>query len=319
MRVIIIALWLLSSCSNEEHKQQINTTVANTNILSNKSCPELVLCPKIIKLEKECSENYEEDYCTEFVETYKKLTTRSTCMRSFDTSPVPAIWVCGKENEYPSVFSHSNVLLEMLSLKFSIAKKFFESNQFRDILSGESAEAYTNRSLALENELKGDLLIAEKVFTQQNYDLLISELKGELLSLSVSNYKRLYNFLDVDAPRYIDPKSSYKHVDINYNTLAKMIASNYDIIGIYKYLKFMARTDGSADEQRSTGTAHLYNKYPDKFLYSLSLISVDRQNIVIDRLAFGLGDMKLKSHIKVDKFETLNQKIIKKLKEIPQY
>jgi len=303
----LMVMVIVISCNETEPVQIVKTKSLEAK---NQSCKEISDCSKIIQTEENCSNNYNQSECKQFIEYFIKLSDRSTCMRSFDTKTVPAIWVCGEGKGYPTIFDRSVLLLNKLISKFPFAKAFYASEKFRSILIGETAENNSIKSLVIENELTGYRGEPKKVFTKDNYNKLKSEWEGELLHLSQSNRKRLYDFLDVDAPRIQKP-----YLYINYKMLAKMIIEDHDLYGIQKYLRFIARTSGPADEERSVGLGSIYLKHTEHFLFELTLLDNKSKEIVIDSLLFGLGTSKKIAKIKGDKFHELHQSIIKKQKK----
>ena len=309
---LILLLLISSSLFSCDKKIEIKETKEKKvkKDAINKSCKELKYCKGLTEYEEKCSFDYNKEDCKNFVEFFNKLSTKSTCMRSFDTMAVPAVWVCGEGQGYPTIFTHSTSLLNKLISKFSFAKEFYASEKFREILSGESAEFNQTKSIVIEKEMKGPRTDADKVFTKSNYDKLNSEWEGELLNLSESNRIRLYNFLDIDAPKNQKP-----YVHINYKMIAKMINEDFDYYGVHKYLRFIARTISSADEQRSEGLGLIYLKHTEHFLFELTLLNIKDKNAVINNLIFGLGSTANLELIKVEKFEELHKSIIKKSQE----
>src|SRR5574337_466447 len=61
----------------------------------NRKCPAQQLLPVLDSSYHECSNGFGNSSCERFVDTFRKLTSRSDCQRSFDTSPVPAVWLAG--------------------------------------------------------------------------------------------------------------------------------------------------------------------------------------------------------------------------------
>ena len=116
------------------------------------TCPSATLCPLLAKQTVACGKWYSEVKCDSFVETYQKLASRYDCKRSQDTKPVPGIWLCdnGASTPYPS--EKSAALLA--KLKFTKAKNFFASSEFRSTLDGESAEHWMKRSLNADKNKK---------------------------------------------------------------------------------------------------------------------------------------------------------------------
>lgn len=97
-------------------------------------CPAEKLCPKFIEQIDQCSANKKSKSCDQFVDTFKELVPRYDCKRSFDTAPVPAVWLCEKNHERA---------VELLSkLKSKKARQFFGSEALRSTLDGALAEEF---------------------------------------------------------------------------------------------------------------------------------------------------------------------------------
>lgn len=129
----------------------------------NFSCAELKHCDSFVTFYEACltdtelsktKEIKESIACNTFVDLFKILSERKTCMRSFDTRPVPAVWVCDEGKGYPGHFIKAAILLDKLKIKS--AKLFFASDLFRSTLDGESAEAFKNKSVSLEKKILSD-------------------------------------------------------------------------------------------------------------------------------------------------------------------
>jgi hypothetical protein len=73
---------------------------------------------------------------------------RFDCQRSFDTSPVPALWLADSAamEDYVHLLSRLNT---------PAAKTLFGSAAFREILGGSLAEEYAPLSLKAERQQKG--------------------------------------------------------------------------------------------------------------------------------------------------------------------
>jgi hypothetical protein len=101
--------------------------------------------------------------CDRFVETFRHLTQRYDCQRSFDTLPVPAIWLAGDAEleDYVQLLSqlaakqdkvHSDKWFRKAR---SSARSLFGSNEFRGILDGALAEDYLELSEQVGREMEG--------------------------------------------------------------------------------------------------------------------------------------------------------------------
>ena len=83
---IMIPVFLICICA-------YSAFAANSRA-ANQTCPSQELCPKFIATINSCSANHKSKSCDDFVNTFRKLTPRFDCQRSFDTNPVPAVWLC---------------------------------------------------------------------------------------------------------------------------------------------------------------------------------------------------------------------------------
>jgi hypothetical protein len=113
-----------------------------------KTCPSKDLCPQFIEYLTICNTAKKSLACDKLIDVFVKLTPRYDCLRSFDTNPVPAIWLCdeiaGESYGYPQPFEKAVGLVSRLSSKK--AKKFFVSEELRSTLDGALAEEYMNLS-----------------------------------------------------------------------------------------------------------------------------------------------------------------------------
>jgi hypothetical protein len=117
-----------------------------------KECPSFSLCPELVRLTRECEENKKSPACDSFVETYRKLAPRYTCKRSFDTDPVPAIWLCDQGAGSPG--PHEKALRLLSKLKSKKARAFFGSSELRLTLDGALAEEFESKSVAVGKRSK---------------------------------------------------------------------------------------------------------------------------------------------------------------------
>ena len=115
------------------------------------SCPSMQICPQFKNDLDTCSKNRKSKICDRFVEDFRKLTPRYECKRSFDTKPVPAVWLCDVGST-PGLHERAVALLSKLKLKK--AQLFFASDELRSTLDGEVAEEFMDKSTALSKRLK---------------------------------------------------------------------------------------------------------------------------------------------------------------------
>ena len=119
----------------------------------NKRCPAAKLCPELEKYYQQCKKQPDTEICKKFIETLKKLSPTYDCQRNIDRPDyiVPAIWLCEKRIQPPSMLDEYYDLLS--KLKSSEAVEFFSSSLFRNTLDGDLADAYRDRSEELERKL----------------------------------------------------------------------------------------------------------------------------------------------------------------------
>lgn len=111
------------------------------------SCPSEELCPRYESSLEACEKNKKSKACDEFVKVFRKLTPRYDCQRSFDTKPVPAVWLCDElKTEFPKPYQKGVQLLSRLKSKR--ARAFFGSEELRSTMDGEVAEEFLAKSKA---------------------------------------------------------------------------------------------------------------------------------------------------------------------------
>jgi hypothetical protein len=113
----------------------------------NLECPAAALVPQLDANYHECGQGFKNGSCEKFVGVFKQLLPRFDCQRSFDTSPVPALWLANSAavEDYVHLLSHLNI---------PTAKHLFASSEFRAILDGTLAEEYVPLSLKAERYQK---------------------------------------------------------------------------------------------------------------------------------------------------------------------
>ena len=111
------------------------------------ACPAHKLLPTLDTSYHECSHGFDNGSCATFIETFKKLLPTYSCKRSFDTSPVPAVWLADDAalEDYVKLLS---------GMKEPAARKLFGSEVFRAILDGALAEDYGDLSRQVEADMK---------------------------------------------------------------------------------------------------------------------------------------------------------------------
>lgn len=117
-------------------------------------CPADVLCSKWKELAATCAKQRNGKACDAFVDAYAKLAGRYDCKRSFDTEPVPAVWLCDEMSRglYPTPTEKAAETLSKLKTKKG--RSFFASPEFRSTLDGDIAEQYLTKSEAAAKRAK---------------------------------------------------------------------------------------------------------------------------------------------------------------------
>lgn len=116
-----------------------------------RNCPFPGMYIEIDRSYHECANGYVKEgaNCDLFLEKIEKLFPRYNCKRSYDTAPVPAIWLFGAASEdYIKLLYElaagvnkpfNNKLFEKQRVR---AKEIFLSPNFRSVLEGYLAEEY---------------------------------------------------------------------------------------------------------------------------------------------------------------------------------
>ena len=109
----------------------------------NLECPATVLVPQLDASYHQCSHKFENGSCEKFVRVFRQLIPRFDCQRTYDTSPVPALWLADSAavEDYVHLLSH---------LHIPTARALFASSEFRAVLDGALAEEYVPLSLKAE-------------------------------------------------------------------------------------------------------------------------------------------------------------------------
>ena len=81
------------------------------------------------------------------MDVFHQLLPEYDCQRSFDTSPVPAIWLAGDEK----LESYVDLLAR---LKSPDAEALFGGEMLRGVLDGHLAEQYYSKSVAVGKRLR---------------------------------------------------------------------------------------------------------------------------------------------------------------------
>jgi hypothetical protein len=134
----------------------------------NVKCPAENLIPILDTAYHECNNGFVKkgSSCEKFVEVFKQVLPVYDCQRPIETRStpkyiVPAIWLAGDG----AADDYIRLLWRLASQKEKMfkdnlfhrpvieAKAIFSSKEFRDILSGETAEDYDDLSKSMEQEL----------------------------------------------------------------------------------------------------------------------------------------------------------------------
>ncbi|MDE2149256.1 MAG: hypothetical protein KGJ55_05355 [Gammaproteobacteria bacterium] len=127
--------------------------------LAQPTCPAGAVLPKLDATYHACR-HYADDSCHNFITAFKDVTGRYDCKRSFDTAPVPAVWLAGDGalDDYVHLVWLVATKKEYKSKLYggadAEARAFFASSEFRSILDGALAEEYSEKSEAMAASLK---------------------------------------------------------------------------------------------------------------------------------------------------------------------
>ncbi len=111
------------------------------------NCPAASLCESLHQQYLLASKG-DKQATKEFLVLFMKLVPKYDCMRSFDTAPVPAIWLCGDDIQFEAYCQF------VADSEDRDLKRFFASPEFRSVLDGAVAEFYYKRSEEAEQKLK---------------------------------------------------------------------------------------------------------------------------------------------------------------------
>lgn len=127
-------------------------TIFTSNVLAfENACPAPQMCTQFKNELETCTNSKTSKNCANFINTFQKLTPHYDCKRSFDTQPVPAIWLC---EDFSAPGPHEKGVMLLSKLKFKSARIFFASEELRSTLDGALAEEFYDQSLALSKKLK---------------------------------------------------------------------------------------------------------------------------------------------------------------------
>lgn len=126
----------------------------------NKECPAPRLLPVLDSSYHECNRGFGNGSCDRFIDTFRQLTQRYDCQRSFDTGSVPAVWLAG-DAELEDYIQLLLRLAEKPNQHYSdkrfkparaAARSLFGSKELQGILDGYIAEDYLELSKQVDLE-----------------------------------------------------------------------------------------------------------------------------------------------------------------------
>lgn len=135
LKIFIVFMFIIATNANSE----------------NSSCPYPEIYIEIDQAYHECVNGYVKNNasCDLFLDKINLLFPRHDCKRSFDTAPVPAIWLFGAaSDDYCRLLYHLAIGKKgkfdshWYSNASEKAKKIFLSEEFKSVLDGAIAEEY---------------------------------------------------------------------------------------------------------------------------------------------------------------------------------
>lgn len=123
------------------------------------ACPANEVLPKLDAAYHACS-HYADESCHNFIAAFKEVAGRYDCKRSFDTTPVPAVWLAGDGalDDYVRLMWLLATKKQFKSKLYkgadTEARKFFAGSEFQGVLDGALAEEYLEKSRAMAVSLK---------------------------------------------------------------------------------------------------------------------------------------------------------------------
>lgn len=281
--VLTVLLSMILGCSGGEKKEEATFNADQG------SCKSTKICGAYEEAFKSCSANLGDTSCDQFLEYFKALGSDKTCSyKNKIQGGISGLSKCDEGRNYPEQvqIKAKNLINELMVLNDK-ARKYFISNEFRELLSGESAEAFKDKSIAVEKYYSGDVLAAEEVFTAGNISKLKKLLKEKLIL--ENGWTLLISYLTVKVPR---DQSGLREAIPNYDDVAEVIVHERDSFLIKLYMNFILATQGSADELRSYGLAKIYDVLPKQFLEILSTYEPSGRGILIKSAAWGMINIK---------------------------
>jgi len=106
------------------------------------NCSARELCPKLVSSGKQCKKAINSRSCDSFFSLFRQLTEVEQCKRSYDFSPVPAIWVCDELQQAQVMKGSIDILKRLKKLGNRKAASFYKAQEFRGVLDGAFLEDY---------------------------------------------------------------------------------------------------------------------------------------------------------------------------------
>lgn len=281
--ILLILVTIVIGCNKEEK-------VPSVKIIPFAKCESLKICKNYEKNLDECENERSGFTCNQFLEDFKKLALVKKCSypNSDTPHPISSVHLCDSGRNYPEQkFIHACILIEDLMLENKNAQDLFISKVFRAVLDGESAEAFKNKSFALEDYYNSKVRTPKELYVFKNIQLLEKISKEQLLEKE--HWVLVNEYLTVKMPKVGEIEA---RAIPNYDLVAKVIITEKDKFLLKQYMNFLLGTQGSADEMRSFGFARIYDSIPHRFLDVLSTYRVDARSILIKSLTWGIMNIK---------------------------
>lgn len=105
-------------------------------------CSARKVCPTFVKNMDECKAHKGSKACDAFIDNLHLLTSIDQCRRSFDATPVPAIWLCDEIVKSDEVLWYAIDLLK--GLKSQKVQEYYKSKEFKAIMDSEYREGFND-------------------------------------------------------------------------------------------------------------------------------------------------------------------------------
>jgi hypothetical protein len=192
----------------------------------NVECPAKRLCPDLEKYYQSCSRTHESEACDSFVKTFRQLAPEYDCQRPVDHTPtkdytVPAVYLCKEVlaagQGAPGIYEYIKLLKKLRS---NDARSFFASADFRSVLDGEVAEAYSEPSFQAEKDMifQNTLFKPTLLGALPKIGTVLQAPKGATALSLDGGRAHVYHF-DVDGTKYFIDVQTDNNVVTNISTL----------------------------------------------------------------------------------------------------